>query len=631
MKSFRIIVRILVGIVFIFSGFVKAVDPLGSTYKFIDYFNAFGIGSLDFIAFPLAIILSTTELLLGVALLLGYRMKIASYVLLVFMSFFTVLTLISAITNPVTDCGCFGDALILTNWQTFWKNVFLMILTIFIFMNRSKFELRRKPWIEYLILSMVLLTVLILSAYCSRNLPVLDFRPYHTGTYIPDAMIVPEGAPEDVYETTLVYRNKETGKEQKFTMENFPRDDDNWEFVDSESELISRGYEPPIHDFSIYAPDGSDITGDILANSGYTLLLVSYDLDQADGRSLAEAGLYYKLSQALPELDFFALTASIREKIDTTRAKLKLEYDFYQVDEITLKTIIRSNPGLVLLHNGTIMAKWPYRQLPFIDDRDKLEDLAATFPFCKGCDLKEIDTPPTGVRMDEYQTFLYYRNLLSDSVKEFTINDFPRDPDVWVFEDSRTETIEGSFKAPLSGFNPLTSSGIEMREAILDYPSWSLLFIIKDITSISGENWQKILKLGGMASDYLGSDLQVFAMVPEEGGELAALSEQYLSTFEYLHLSHEFIEQVCPGNIMIAIINNSRVVMNSDENDIPVPEELGEIVFNSGKIDAGMLFDPLIIGGYADLAAKYSVLLIICIFLLFTLLLNIILNRNPRT
>ena len=135
MRTIRIFSRILVGIVFIFSGFVKSIDPLGSTYKFIDYFNAFHMSFLEGMALPLAILLSTLELVLGISLLLGYRMKIASKILLVFMTFFTILTLILALTNPVHDCGCFGDALILTNWQTFWKNVILMVPTLVIFFS----------------------------------------------------------------------------------------------------------------------------------------------------------------------------------------------------------------------------------------------------------------------------------------------------------------------------------------------------------------------------------------------------------------------------------------------------------------------------------------------------------------
>ena len=138
MKTLRTFSRLLIGVVFIFSGFVKAVDPMGSTYKFIDYFNAFHLSFLEGLALPLAIVLSSIELVLGVSLLLGYRMKITSWIVLLFIAFFTVLTFILAIFNPVSDCGCFGDALILTNWQTFYKNVLLKISILLKFQAKCK-------------------------------------------------------------------------------------------------------------------------------------------------------------------------------------------------------------------------------------------------------------------------------------------------------------------------------------------------------------------------------------------------------------------------------------------------------------------------------------------------------------
>ena len=137
MKYIRLISRLIVGMVFIFSGFVKAVDPLGSAYKFADYFTAFKLGFLEFLALPLGIFLSAFELILGLTLILGYRRKTVFQILMWFMSFFTLLTFILAIFNPVTDCGCFGDALILTNWQTFFKNVVLMVFVSILYFGRN--------------------------------------------------------------------------------------------------------------------------------------------------------------------------------------------------------------------------------------------------------------------------------------------------------------------------------------------------------------------------------------------------------------------------------------------------------------------------------------------------------------
>ena len=177
MKLLRLISRILVGIVFVFSGFVKAIDPLGSTYKFGDYFTAFGLEFLEPMAFPLAIILSGIELVLGIGLLLSYRMKVMSWLLLIFMSFFTVLTLILALTNPVSDCGCFGDALILTNWETFGKNVIILAFTLVIFIYRKQYPEIRSAMVEWSVIVAFFLGSVFLSLYCYNNLPLLDFRP----------------------------------------------------------------------------------------------------------------------------------------------------------------------------------------------------------------------------------------------------------------------------------------------------------------------------------------------------------------------------------------------------------------------------------------------------------------------
>ncbi|HYW95838.1 MAG TPA: BT_3928 family protein, partial [Bacteroidales bacterium] len=275
MKILRLISRLITGIVFIFSGFVKAVDPLGSTYKFTDYFNAFHLGFLEPLALPLAIVLSSTELVLGITLLLGYRMRAAAWVLLFFMSFFTLLTFILALTNPVTDCGCFGDALILTNWETFFKNVVLMGFVLILFTGRSKFTELRFPAVEWGVVALFFAITVVFSLYNYNHLPVLDFRPYAIGTNIEQGMIIPEGAPEDVYSTELMYKNKKSGEEKVFSMKDFPKDTLTWDFVDARSELVKRGYEPPIHNFNIVAPNGVDITDHILTRSGFTFLLIS--------------------------------------------------------------------------------------------------------------------------------------------------------------------------------------------------------------------------------------------------------------------------------------------------------------------------------------------------------------------
>ena len=367
MKLLNNISRILVGIVFIFSGFVKAVDPLGSTYKFIDYFEAFGMDFFTFLALPLAIILSTLELIIGVSLILGTRKKLTVWTLSLFMGFFTILTFILAIFNPVTDCGCFGDALIMTNWQTFGKNIFLIIFVVILFINKEKFEVNWDIKKQWSIIAIPTFLTILFTMYCYNNLPIFDFRPYNIGTYIPEKMIVPDDAPRAEYETTLVY--EKDGIQQEFTMENLP--DSTWEWVSTNNNLITEGYVPPIHDFTIETSAGNDITNIVLNDNKFTFLLIAYDLKKASIKNAEKINDLANFSQESGNCNFICLTSSLEYEIEEFKEKTNAPYQFFTTDEITLKTIVRSNPGIVLLKNGTILGKWHHKNTPSREEISK--------------------------------------------------------------------------------------------------------------------------------------------------------------------------------------------------------------------------------------------------------------------
>jgi uncharacterized membrane protein YphA (DoxX/SURF4 family) len=370
MKYIKWFSRILLGIVFIFSGFVKAVDPLGSAYKFADYFTAFKIGFLEFFSLPLAIVLAAFELVLGIALILGYRRKVVYWLLLCFMLFFTVLTFILAIFNPVSDCGCFGDALILTNWQTFLKNVVLMIFVALLFFGWKNEKENGRIIKEWLILGLIYAGVSLFSLWNYRHLPLVDFRPYDVGTVIGQEMEIPDDAPVDEYETLLVYRNRENGKEQSFTLADYPRDTILWEFVSSDSKLIHKGYEPPIHDFAIMDEYGTNLVERILADPGYTLLMLSCDLENAAVLALHKAGEWSGLELLAEDFSFYAVSASTTEVVESLSSSLELDYPFYAGDEIMLKTMVRSNPGFILISDGNIVGKGAYRDFPSLVELD---------------------------------------------------------------------------------------------------------------------------------------------------------------------------------------------------------------------------------------------------------------------
>ena len=370
MKYIRLLSRLIVGMVFIFSGFVKAVDPLGSAYKFADYFTAFKLGFLEFLTLPMGIFLSAFELVLGITLILGYRRKTMFRVLMWFMSFFTLLTFILALFNPVSDCGCFGDALILTNWQTFFKNVALMVFVLVLYFARNAETNVTSAMREWMVVGSLLVSASLFSFWNYRHLPLIDFRPYDVGTVIREEMEIPDGVPMDEYKTSLIYRNIETGKTSSFTMEDYPKDTLQWEFVDSESKLVKRGYEPLIHDFAIMDTYGDDLVDEILADGGYSLIMFAYDLTGADKEALINAGEWSQLEIFSSDFSFYAVTSATSAEVESISAELGLGYQFLAGDEIMIKTIVRSNPGFMLLKNGAILGKWAFMDFPLLEQLD---------------------------------------------------------------------------------------------------------------------------------------------------------------------------------------------------------------------------------------------------------------------
>jgi uncharacterized membrane protein YphA (DoxX/SURF4 family) len=353
--------RVLLGSVFIFSGFVKAIDPLGSTYKFEDYFHAFGgfFESLVQVSFPLAILLSTLELVIGLNLILKVYTRLTNISALLFMLVMTPLTLYIAFKdNLVTDCGCFGDALVISNWATFYKNIVLLAMVLLLIVSKQHIRTYFSIKSQHIAFGLFCLITIGLSAYCYLHLPIIDFRPFKVGVNIPDAMQIPEDAPMDVFETTFIY--EKDGLQKEFTLENYPKEDSTWIFVDQKSKLVTEGYRAPIHGLSIIDAQYDDITEDIIYDSGETYLLIIYDVAKASEKGTVKAEMKYQESLK-NGIKFYALTASSDDEVHTFKEKTGVTFPFCKTDPITLKTIIRANPGLVLIKNGTIMGKWNWR------------------------------------------------------------------------------------------------------------------------------------------------------------------------------------------------------------------------------------------------------------------------------
>ncbi|MBP1541783.1 MAG: triose-phosphate isomerase [Bacteroidaceae bacterium] len=325
------IARLVLAATLVFSGFVKAVDPMGTQYKIADYLEALHLGAFvpDFMALGVSILLSAFEFGLGICLLFAIQRRVVSGLTLLVMSIMTPLTLWLALTNPVSDCGCFGDAVTLTNWQTFGKNVVLLALAAFVWkwpLEMLRFISRSNQWI---VINYSAIFILVVSGWSLYSLPYFDFRPYHVGTDL------------------------RKGWQQ-----------------------MMEGHESPYADFFIERMDnGEDITEQTLSAPGYVFLLVAPYLEQADDSNL---DLINEISAYAEDEDipFYCLTSSGTKGIEQWQDATGAEYPFCLTDGTTLKTIIRSNPGLVLLHNGVIIRKWSHNMLPTEHDlHGRLEHL----------------------------------------------------------------------------------------------------------------------------------------------------------------------------------------------------------------------------------------------------------------
>lgn len=372
MKVIANISRVLVGILFIFSGLIKANDPLGFAYKLHDYYEVFGEYTLLQIfdnpifynlALETSMIICIVEVVLGIALLLGYRMQLVSWTLLIMIVGFTFLTGFSAITGKVTDCGCFGDAIPLTPWQSFYKDLILLVLIGVIFNYRKKYKpLFPKERSATAVLGLLTVLSVIFTLMAYHHLPFIDFRPYKAGNNVCELRTLPPDAQQAIYESTLIYRNKETGKEKEFTLENFPKGDD-WAFVRQNSVLIQEGDRPVIKNFTLSDSEGNDVTEAFLQQEGYKMLVICYDISATVTRRIDEINTLQQKMEAAG-IPVYGVTASGAQQVEAFRHRHQTAFPFWFSDETELKTIVRSNPGLVLFNGCTIVKKWHWRDVP---------------------------------------------------------------------------------------------------------------------------------------------------------------------------------------------------------------------------------------------------------------------------
>lgn len=365
-KIFRILLvlfRIGIGALFIFSGLIKANDALGFSYKLNEYFDVFGMHWLEPLSLAISVFMCALETLLGIMLLLGARIRLTLWLLLLMLLFFAFLNFYSGYYDKVTECGCFGDAIIMTPWQEFRNNVIMLVLTIILLVKNKEIRPLLGAGAENAAVAVAVILCLGFPLYTYNYLPVIDFRAYKVGTDLYKAI-----HPQVSYQYKL--KNKKTGEVKIF--ESWPADwDTYWDYVDVITTPLDKNV-TPIIGFAMHNEYGEDYTDEFLQKPGYKFLLVEYDLEKADKGVQGRINDFASVC-ALNNVEFAGLTSSDSITLMNFKKEYRVTYPFYSnLDDVPLRTMIRSNPGLILLKDATVIAMWHYHSFPsFADVKEK--------------------------------------------------------------------------------------------------------------------------------------------------------------------------------------------------------------------------------------------------------------------
>lgn len=365
--------RIFVGVLFIFSGLIKANDPLGFGYKLQEYFEVFHLNFLNGAATGIAILLCTLEIILGALLLLGFWSKKVAWGLLLLIIFFTLLTFVSAAFKVVTSCGCFGDAIPLTPWQSFSKDLILLVFILIVFINKNRIQpLFRKEATQRNVAIVITLVSLGFGIYTYNVLPIVDFLPYKVGVHIPSQMIIPPGEKPDEFEIMYHLVNKKTKEEKDMSDKAYLKTeiwkDNNWEIVgEPVQRLVKKGYEPKIKDLKITDASGTDYTKELIENPYYNLVFVAYDLKHTNLSAIGKLNALAINATQQFNIRTVLLTANSAQDAEVFIKNNNLFSEVFYADAVPLKSMVRANPGVLLLKNGVVVNKWHYHNVPTFD------------------------------------------------------------------------------------------------------------------------------------------------------------------------------------------------------------------------------------------------------------------------
>ena len=362
MKIITQVSRVLVGVLFILSGFIKANDTIGFSYKLVEYFEVFHMPFLESYAIPFAMVICIFEIIVGVALLAGAYSKLNAWLLLLMIIFFTLLTGYSAITNKVTDCGCFGDAIKLKPVQSFIKDLVLLVFIGFIFIGHHHIRPLFNKSIQTIGLGISLLVTTAFTLYTFMFLPKIDFLPYKVGNNIKSLMTYPANAERDSFEMIFIYEKE--GRQIEIGMNQLNTIDETYTFKDRKDKLIKAGFKLPIFDFKLYNDASIEYTDSLLADTvNFKLLIVQLDIKQSR-KGTAEALADLTTPFIAQGNQVWGLTSTSHDIVELYRHEYHLMYDYYMMDPTPLKSIVRSNPGVVLLKGNTVVKKWSSYAIP---------------------------------------------------------------------------------------------------------------------------------------------------------------------------------------------------------------------------------------------------------------------------
>lgn len=366
--------RWFVGVLFIFSGLIKANDPLGFGYKLQEYFEVFHISFLNGWATGIAIILCVLEIVLGALLLFGFWKNQVTKGLLLLIVFFTFLTFVSAAFKVVTSCGCFGDAIPLTPWQSFGKDLILLALIVYLYLHREKINpITTKSGVQNGLFAAVFAASLFFGTYTYNYLPIIDFLPYKVGSNIPESMKIPDGEAQDEFLIMYQLKNKKTAETKTMSDKDYLKleiwKDEDWEVVGTpEKKLIKKGYDVKIKDLYISDASGTDYTKELIENPYYNLVVVAYDLKHTDENAIGEINALALNAAEQFNIRTVLLTSNAAQDADVFSKKMKLFMEVFYADAVPLKSMVRANPGVLLLKNGIVVKKWHYHNLPSFDE-----------------------------------------------------------------------------------------------------------------------------------------------------------------------------------------------------------------------------------------------------------------------